>query len=121
MEALVAAARKAPWPCAAEVDGAIYLNESPLRHAEMVALENLEGVGHTMRVTAEPCPMCMAAIVWSGKVERVEYGTSIPRLIELGHWQSSIRAADVINSFAPRRTIELVQVGPELTDALYRR
>jgi len=43
--------------------------------------------------TAEPCPMCMGTILWTG-IGRAVYGTSIPTLMELGWAQIDIRAED---------------------------
>jgi tRNA(Arg) A34 adenosine deaminase TadA len=44
--------------------------------------------------TAEPCPMCMAAILWSG-IGEVVYGTSITMLIALGWPQVVLRAEEI--------------------------
>ncbi len=45
--------------------------------------------------TAEPCPMCQAAILWAG-IPRVIYGTSINKLKELGWNQIDILADEVV-------------------------
>jgi tRNA(Arg) A34 adenosine deaminase TadA len=77
------------------------LNEAginPIWHGEMTALRNLDGSADrsrlTLYTTAEPCPMCMAAILWAG-VGEVVYGTSIPTLISLGWPQIVLRAEEV--------------------------
>jgi tRNA(Arg) A34 adenosine deaminase TadA len=80
-------------------------NESannPTRHGEMVALNNWvasAGRGDPSRLvlysTAEPCPMCQGAIVWTG-VGAVVFGTSIRFLLETGWEQIDIPAAEVV-------------------------
>ncbi|MDP8938743.1 MAG: nucleoside deaminase [Actinomycetota bacterium] len=69
------------------------LNEaerSPVLHGETAAIINLFNTDprvDTSRLvlytTAEPCPMCSGAILWSG-IPRVVYGTSIETLKGLG-------------------------------------
>ena len=44
--------------------------------------------------TAEPCPMCMGAILWAG-VGRVVFGTSIRFLLDFSWRQIDIPAAEV--------------------------
>lgn len=48
----------------------------------------------TLYTTAEPCPMCMGAIAWSG-IPRVVWGTSITDLMKFGIGQINISAVDV--------------------------
>jgi tRNA(adenine34) deaminase len=45
--------------------------------------------------TAEPCPMCQAAILWTG-IESVFYGTSIRSLQIMGWRQIDISAEEVV-------------------------
>lgn len=59
-------------------------------HGEIVALMNcaalepsLDWNHFSLYTTAEPCPMCASAIVWS-QIPEVIYGTSIETLIKLG-------------------------------------
>lgn len=63
---------------------------SPILHGETAALislfdrsPNADTSGLTLYTTAEPCPMCSGAILWSG-VPRLYYGTSISTLKRLG-------------------------------------
>ena len=74
----------------------------PIWHGEMAAIKNLSDIvnatGKTvyavaptlaLYTTAEPCPMCMSAITWSG-FGRVVYGTSIPYISSLGQPQIQV-------------------------------
>lgn len=90
---------------------------NPTLHGEIDAINNAVTFGWpardgfrwsdcTLVTTAEPCPMCMAAIVWAG-IGRVVYGTSVPTLKRLGWWQFDLRAADVLAA-APGKRCELV-------------
>ncbi len=54
--------------------------------------------------TAEPCPMCQSAILWTG-IACVYYGTSIPYLKEHNWHQINIRASEVIAQSTFRKTI----------------
>lgn len=56
--------------------------------------------------TAEPCPLCQAAIIWSG-IGRVFFGTSIRRLQQLGWNQIDILSEEVARR-APFATCEIV-------------
>ena len=64
--------------------------ESRVYHGEIVALLNCAKVEPrvdwqtlTLYTTAEPCPMCMTAIIWN-RIPEVVFGTSVETLIELG-------------------------------------
>lgn len=76
--------------------------ENPTWHGEIVALNALfRQAGHpsgdrlTLYTTAEPCPMCMAAILWAG-LGSVVFGTSIRFLIAHGWRQIDIAAEEVV-------------------------
>lgn len=92
-------------------------------HAEMDALLQVDPTKEnlTMYCTAEPCPMCMSAIIWSGQVDRVVYGTDIPFLIDNGHPQINIRASQVIHKWRNTKRITLEQHSADLTNILYLR
>ena len=64
--------------------------KSPVLHGETDAVIRLfeddpraDTSGLVLYTTAEPCPMCSGAILWSG-IPRVVYGTSIETLKSLG-------------------------------------
>lgn len=63
---------------------------SPILHGETAALISLfnndpaaNTANLTLYTTAEPCPMCLGAILWSG-LQRLYYGISIATLERLG-------------------------------------
>ncbi len=74
---------------------------SPILHGEtaaiMALIEERPDADRTRLVlytTAEPCPMCSGAILWSG-IPEVVYGTSIETLKELGRPQIDLRCEEV--------------------------
>jgi tRNA(adenine34) deaminase len=75
---------------------------NPTWHGEIDAINQLamrradfDGSRLALYTTAEPCPMCQAAILWSG-IEQVIYGTSIRFLQKHGWRQIDILAEEVI-------------------------
>ncbi|MDP9410196.1 MAG: nucleoside deaminase [Actinomycetota bacterium] len=75
--------------------------KSPILHGETAAIMNLVGsrpdaewTRLVLYTTAEPCPMCSGAILWSG-IPRVVYGTSIATLKRLGLPQIDLAAEEV--------------------------
>ena len=82
-------------------EGVNRTHENPIWHGEIVAI-NEYASNHAepkwpsldLYTTAEPCPMCQAAILWA-RIPRVIYGTSIMRLRELGWDQIDILAEEV--------------------------
>mmetsp|Transcript_104300 Transcript_104300/g.185426 ORF Transcript_104300/g.185426 Transcript_104300/m.185426 type:complete len:230 (+) Transcript_104300:32-721(+) len=88
------------------VEGRNAASQNPIWHGEMSAITNLSdsilptsvynvAPGLELYTSAEPCPMCMGAISWSG-FGRVVYGTSIPFISEHGGDQIMIRASEVV-------------------------
>ena len=69
-----------------EIDAQNRLAESPKR---------FDGSRLALYTTAQPCPMCQGAILWSG-IETVVYGTSIRFLQSLGWRQIDILAEEVV-------------------------
>jgi tRNA(adenine34) deaminase len=71
-------------------------------HGEIDALNALfrsgqpvDGSELALYTTAEPCPMCMAAILWSG-IQMVVFGTSIRFLQQHGWRQIDVLAAEIV-------------------------
>ena len=81
------------------------VQDHPLRHAEVDAINQLASSTFTttnslsLYTTAEPCPMCFSAILWTGITE-VIYGTSISRLMEFGWRQIPIEAREIASRSA---------------------
>jgi tRNA(Arg) A34 adenosine deaminase TadA len=86
---------------------------NPTWHGEVDALNalfrsgrRLDGAELVLYSTAEPCPMCMGAILWSG-IAMVVFGTSIRSLQASGWPQIDILAEEVIRR-SPGRKCTLV-------------
>jgi tRNA(Arg) A34 adenosine deaminase TadA len=87
--------------------------ENPTRHGEIDAINNccarhpgIDWTGLALYTTAEPCPMCQAAILWAG-IPLVVYGTSIPHLQALGWQQIALRAEELVR-LAPFRACQVI-------------
>lgn len=70
--------------------------------------------------TAEPCPMCQSAILWTG-IQKVVFGTSIPTLIELGWNQIDIPSQSIVESCSFADCEITGGILKEECDALFRR
>lgn len=75
---------------------------NPTFHGEIDAINQLvlsnpgiETNKLVMYTTAEPCPMCQGAILWTG-IESVVFGTSIRSLQKMGWRQIDILAEEVV-------------------------
>lgn len=75
---------------------------NPTWHGEIDAINTLvsscvivKGKNLALYTTAEPCPMCQAAILWTG-IETVVFGTSIRSLQRQGWRQIDILAEEVV-------------------------
>ena len=75
---------------------------NPTWHGEIDAINRLaksqsefEGSHLVLYTTAEPCPMCQGAVLWSG-IETVVYGSSIRFLQSQGWRQIDILAEEVV-------------------------
>ena len=84
--------------------------ENPVLHGEIDAINNcsteypqIDWSKLDLYSTAEPCPMCQAAIEWAG-ISTVYYGTSIPYLQSRGWRQIDIRADEVAHRTPFRQT-----------------
>jgi tRNA(adenine34) deaminase len=87
--------------------------ENPIWHGEIDAINTCarlhaprDWTGLTLYTSAEPCPMCQAAIAWAG-VGTVVYGSSIPFLAAHGWWQIDLRAEELIRR-TPFRQCQLI-------------
>jgi tRNA(adenine34) deaminase len=98
---------------------------NPTWHREIDALNALfrwgrrdDGSELVLYTTAEPCPMCMAAILWSG-IGMVVFGTSILFLQTSGWRQIDVFAAEIVRH-SPGWTCTVVGgVLEEQCNALY--
>lgn len=70
--------------------GKVEYRENPIFHGEIVAINDcakrrprVEWGDLTLYTTAEPCPMCQSAVLWTG-ISQVVYGTSIQDMIRFG-------------------------------------
>ena len=98
---------------------------NPTWHGEIDAINALVSTGVTVKgkslvlyTTAEPCPMCLAAILWTG-IETVVFATSIRSLQRLGWRQIDIPAEEVVRR-SPAWTCELISgVMEKECDALF--
>jgi tRNA(Arg) A34 adenosine deaminase TadA len=101
--------------------------ENPIIHGEIDAINRCAsaypGADWTdlaLYTTAEPCPMCQAAILWAG-ISELYFGTSIPQLQGMGWDQIGIRAVDIARH-APFRKITVVGgILESECDALFER
>jgi tRNA(adenine34) deaminase len=81
-------------------EGISRVGENPTWHSEIDAINRAAATGPvewrrlTLYSTAEPCPMCMAALLWCG-VPAVVFGTSIATLMRLGWKQIDIHAHEM--------------------------
>eukprot|EP00927_Polykrikos_kofoidii_P056703 TRINITY_DN50793_c0_g1_i1.p1 TRINITY_DN50793_c0_g1~~TRINITY_DN50793_c0_g1_i1.p1 ORF type:complete len:225 (+),score=28.98 TRINITY_DN50793_c0_g1_i1:55-675(+) len=109
------------------IEGRNNASQNPLWHGEMAAINNFsDSIAPTsvyavasryeLYTSAEPCPMCMSAIAWSG-FGRVVYGTSIPFIEQHGGEQIDLRASEVVA--ASPKTILLETLLSNETDPLY--
>jgi tRNA(Arg) A34 adenosine deaminase TadA len=139
--AIEAAAENPDWPFGAVLvhagtggvvaRGVNAAHRHPAAHAELVALDAYLGAcgerGEapawselSLYTTAEPCPMCLGALVWAG-LPRVIWGTSIEDLDQrFGFDQIGVGAARIAAA-APFYRSELLLGGVlrERTDALF--
>lgn len=88
---------------------------NPVAHSELevihkaVALHggDVRWADTVLYVTAEPCPMCMSGILWTG-IPKVVYGSSVMTLRDLGYRHIALRAAEVVAAATGRMTCELI-------------
>lgn len=76
--------------------------KNPTCHGEMVAMNNCPDVSTGFKwldvclyTTAEPCTMCISAIIFAG-IPLLVYGTDIPFLKSQGYFQMPLRSAQMV-------------------------
>lgn len=100
---------------------------SPILHGETAALDacaraypDARWPMLTLYTTAEPCPMCAAALAWT-RVGEIVIGTSIDTMIGLGFNQLHIPCLTVLHSASFYRGHVITDFLTEETDQLYIR
>lgn len=100
---------------------------NPTWHGEIDAINTLassdvsiKGKSLILYTTAEPCPMCQAAILWTG-IEMVVFGTSIRSLQRLGWRQIDILADEVVRRSPAWKCTLIGGVMEQECDALFER
>ena len=98
---------------------------NPTLHGEIDAINQLvlsnpgiDGNKLVLYTTAEPCPMCQGAILWTG-IEMVVFGTSIRSLQKMGWRQIDIFAEEVIRRSPAWRCTIIGGVLEQDCDALF--
>jgi tRNA(adenine34) deaminase len=99
--------------------------ESPIWHGEIDAVHRcalshpgIDWSALTLYSTAEPCPMCMAAILWAG-IARVVFGTSIRTLQSKGWNQIDVLAQEIVRQASFRECALVGGVLEAECDALF--
>ena len=98
---------------------------NPTWHGEIDAINRLVELKHeidgkklVLYTTAEPCPMCQSAILWTG-IETVVFGTSIRSLQRVGWRQIDILADEVVRRSPVWKCTLIGGVLEEECDALF--
>ena len=95
-----------------EVDA---INSCAMRYGNDMAWQHA-----TLISTAEPCPMCTGATLWS-RIPIIVYGSSIPTLIKKGWSQINLRAYEIVKHSAIGKPQVIGGVLEAQTDALFRQ
>ena len=108
-------------------EGVNQSKQHPMWHGEIVAINHavasmsdIDWSKLRLVTTAEPCPMCISAILWCG-IGSVVYGTSIPKLMQLGWNQIDLRCKDVIDHSHRPSTAVVAGVLENACDELFER
>lgn len=102
-------------------------SDNPTFHGEIDAINTcvkkygntLDWSKLTLITTAEPCPMCQGAIIWTN-FERVVYGTSIDTLIKKGWHQIAIDSKTLTQKSNFNQPEIIGNILSEETDKLFR-
>ena len=100
---------------------------NPTWHGEIDVINRLAELKHeidgsrlSLYTTAEPCPMCQGAILWTG-IETVVFGTSIRSLQRMGWRQIDILAEEVVRRSPAWKCTLIGGVMEAECDALFER
>jgi len=98
---------------------------NPTWHGEIDAINRLvelkqefDGKQLVLYTTAEPCPMCQSAILWTG-IETVVFGASIRSLQTMGWKQIDILTEEVVRRSSAWKCTLIGGVLEEECDALF--
>ena len=98
---------------------------NPLWHGEVDAINQLVQVRQdadwtqlVLYTTAESCPMCQSAILWSG-IGSVVYGTSIRFLQSRGWWQIDVLAEEIVRRTPFRKCVLIGGILEQECNALF--
>jgi len=101
--------------------------ENPTWHSEIDAINECSEIddgqnwsNYILYTTAEPCSMCMSAILWSG-IGAVVYGSSIKSLQTMGWKQIDLSSNEVIAKSWDREMTTMGGVLEEECDQFYRK
>ena len=100
---------------------------NPTWHGEIDAINTLassgvafDGKNLALYTTAEPCPMCQGAILWTG-ITTVVFGTSIRSLQRLGWRQIDILTEEVVRRSPAWKCTLIGGVMEKECDALFQK
>jgi tRNA(adenine34) deaminase len=100
-------------------------DQNPTWHGEIDAINQLVQAQDAqarsklvLYTTAEPCPMCQGAILWSG-IGTVVFGTSIQFLLRHGWWQIDIPAEELVRRSPQMKCTILAGVLEQECNALF--
>lgn len=113
----------------------VWQDNDPTAHAEIVAIRTassgagtIDLGGCTIYTTCEPCPMCFAAIHWSG-ITRIVYGVKVSDVDALGfseikvsnhelnkNWNTNI---EIVGDFMRSENLEILRLWKSLGNKPY--
>ena len=92
----------------------VYIENDPCAHAEIMAIRDachnissIELKGSVIYSSGEPCPMCMAAIYWSG-ISEVFFSNTEAQALNYGFWDKVI--LDELKKPKNKRKVKSVRI-----------